>query len=350
MNTNAILNRLEEARGDGRNVVLRAPGMDGWGEEDFAHAVVEGLGDDPKWLDCSYLYDERGSRLFELICQQPEYYLTRTEAEILRLHAREISALTGEVNLVELGSGYSIKTRHILSAYLSEVDDPHYVPVDVSPAALHAARRAIAVSHPEVQFSGLIGTYESALPLLSDLSPAMVIFLGSTVGNMDPTQAGAFFEDLARHLEPGDYVLLGVDLVKDIEILEAAYNDAAGVTAEFTLNIFERMNRELGSRIDVEEIDHVARYNPARKCIETFAEFRTAQVIEVEPLERSFQIAAGERISIEISRKFDLDELVPELRSRGLETRRVFTDPKKSFALLLLQVQSCSPLEGVASR
>jgi L-histidine N-alpha-methyltransferase len=333
-----ILSRLEQARDDGENIVIRAPGMEDWSEEDFAHAVVEGLSDDPKWLDCSYLYDERGSELFELICEQPEYYLTRTEAEILRLYAREISALTGEVNLVELGSGTSVKTRHILNAYLAELEDPHYVPVDVSASALHSARRSIARTHPDVLFSGVIGTYESAMPLLSELSPAMVIFLGSTIGNMDEIQAAAFFEDLSRHMEVGDFVLLGVDLVKDQGILEAAYNDAAGVTAMFTLNIFERMNRELGAEIDTDRINHVARYNPGRKCIETSAEFLSDQVIDVAPLERSFRIARGERVAIEISRKFDLDELVPALRRRGLETQRVFTDPRDWFALLLLQV------------
>jgi L-histidine N-alpha-methyltransferase len=338
MRAKKILSQLEKARENGENVVIRAPGMEGWGDGEFAQSVVEGLGDNPKWLDCSYLYDQRGSELFELISQQPEYYLTRTEIEILRRHAREISTLTGEVNLVELGSGYSVKTRHILSAYLAALDDPHYVPVDVSAAALHAARRTIAETHPEVQFSGVIGTYESAMPLLPELSPAMVIFLGSTIGNMDEAQASAFFADLAQHMEAGDHVLLGVDLVKDHAILEAAYNDAAGVTAEFTLNIFERMNRELGSEIDIAQVEHVARYNPERKCIETFAEFHTGQVIEVEPLQQSFMVSSGERIAIEISRKFDLDELVPALLSHGLETRHVYTDPQGWFAVLLLQV------------
>jgi L-histidine N-alpha-methyltransferase len=337
MSAQNVLPQLEQARSNGENVVIRAPGMKSWNDEDFANSVVDSLGDEPKWLDCSYLYDARGSRLFERICEQPEYYLTRTEAEILRQHAREISALTGDVNLVELGSGYSVKTRHILNAYLAQLEDPHYVPVDVSPAALHSAREAIAATHPGVQFSGVVGTYESAMPLLAALSPAMVIFLGSTIGNMDETQAGAFFEDLSQHLSPGDFVLLGVDLVKDRELLEAAYNDAAGVTAKFTLNIFERMNRELGSAIDISQVEHVARYNPQRKCIETDAEFRSAQVIEVEPLGRSFSVAQGERIAIEISRKFDLDELLPALSARGLHALRVFTDPQDWFALLLLQ-------------
>lgn len=336
MSTQQLLNRLQGPRADGEAILVRAPEA-ARPVQDFAESVVEGLSALPKWLDCTFLYDARGSELFERICQQPEYYLTRTEAALLREHARDIAAITGSVNLVELGSGYSVKTKHILNAYLTEVDEPHYVPIDVSQAALHAAREAIARSHPDVLFSGIIGTYESAFPLLDGLSPAMVIFLGSTIGNMDEAQARAFFEDLAHALRPGDYVLLGVDLAKEAATLEAAYNDAAGVTAAFTLNLFARMNRELGSGVDLETLRHVAAYNPARKCIETFVEFTRAQHVRVAPLGRTFHVSAGERIAVEISRKFELAALGGELAQAGLTLRRTFTDQREWFALLLLQ-------------
>jgi L-histidine N-alpha-methyltransferase len=336
MSTQTLLREIRSAQSDGEGVVLRAPGVT-TREEDFALSVAEGLSAEPKWLDCTYLYDETGSKLFGLICEQPEYYLTRTETRILRDNAAEISAITGNVNLIELGSGYSAKTTHILSAYLELIDDPHYVPVDVSHAALHAARKAIAASHPEVQFSGIMGTYESVIALIPSLSPAMVIFLGSTVGNMNESQANVFFRDLAGQLSSDDFVLLGIDLAKEDKLIEAAYNDAAGITAAFTLNLFARMNRELGSDIDLGHLEHLARYSPTRRRIETHVRFETDQDVYLEPLERTLSLRAGEEVLVEISRKFVLDEMVPELEASGLRICRSFTDARGWLALLLLR-------------
>ena len=336
MNHEAVAERLHEAHANGASVIV--PAVENVASTaEFARSVVEGLQQAPRFLDCAWLYDLRGSELFELITEQPEYYLTRTEAGILRDHADDISRATGAVRLLELGSGYSVKTKHILSAYLDRVDAPHYVPIDVSVSALRSALDEIESSHPGVTFSGIIGYYESVFPLLPRLSPCMVIFLGSTFGNLNETASRLFLTDLANWLSNEDFVLLGLDLVKEVELIERAYNDAAGVTAEFTVNILARMNRELGSDIDLETVEHVSYYNHDRQSIETFVEFEEAQEIYIEPYDRTFEIEAGERISVEISRKFDLEQFVPELSDCGLEVVEVFKDEREWFALLLLR-------------
>lgn len=303
----------------------------------FARSVGAGLADDPKWLHYRFLYDAEGSRLFEGITAQPEYYPTRTEASILERHAEEIRAITGAVTLVELGSGYSVKTEHLLSAYSQDGVETDYVPVDVSVSALREASRSISDNFPEVNFTGISGTYTSAFPVFRQLAPQMVVFLGSTLGNFTETEYEAFWKSIAGHLPVGDWFLVGVDLVKDPAILEAAYNDAAGMTARFSMNYFTRMNRELGSGIDVGEIDHVAAWNADRERVEISAQFNTAQRVRVEPRDEVFPIARGERVLIEISRKFRLPELTADLARFGFRVRREFTDDRGWFGLLLLE-------------
>jgi len=327
--------RFREALGSGTTLV-EAPGTRE-SRLEFARSVVAGLSDEPKWLHCRFLYDAEGSRLFEKITEQPEYYPTRLEAAILAKHAAEIRTITGPRTLVELGSGYSVKTEHLLNAYVDEEYPLLYVPVDVSDTALREASKSIAQHYADVQFTGINGTYRSAFPILRQLSPQMVIFLGSSIGNFNPAETTAFWRNIAGHLPAGDNFLLGIDLVKDIAVLEAAYNDAAGVTAAFTKNYFARMNRELGSEIDIDRIEHVATWNPELRRIEIFAHFGTDQEIYVEPLDERIEISAGERILVEISRKYRVSEVAEELGRFGFDTRRVYTDRKKWFALLLLE-------------
>jgi L-histidine N-alpha-methyltransferase len=304
---------------------------------DFVSSVAAGLDRRPRKLDCRFLYDEKGSRLYEQITLQPEYYLTRTEASILKRHSKEITRLTGPLTLVEFGSGYSVKTGYLLSAYTALSPSLRYVPIDVSESALLGAIRNINQRHPEVQVIGIHGTYQEAFPVFDVTSPIMVIFLGSTIGNMTREEAMIFFNRIAGHLESGDYFLLGVDLLKDREILEAAYNDAAAISDEFTRNLFVRMNRELGSAIDISAIEHVARFNSEREQIEIHARFKRAQTIDLPMLQRSFRIEAGEEILTEISRKFSIEALLPSLEMHGFRARRVFTDERQWFALLLLE-------------
>lgn len=327
--------RFKEAV-DSSAVLVQAPGTSE-SLQAFARSVAAGLNDRPKWLHCRFLYDSEGSRLFEEITRQPEYYPTRTEAAILAERAAEIRRFTGPLTLVELGSGYSVKTEYLLSAYSRDDEPVRYVPVDVSDSALRAASRSIAESFADVDFTGINGTYRSAFPVLRQLSPQMLIFLGSSIGNFNDAETTSFWRSVTDHLPAGDFFLLGVDLVKDADVLEAAYNDAAGVTAKFTNNYFARINRELGAQLDVSQIEHQAIWNPARERVEIYARFHTAQQLYVEPLDRTFEIAAGERILMEISRKYRLPKLQRELAAFGFDLRRVFSDEKKWFALLLLE-------------
>lgn len=327
--------RFKEAVGSGA-VLVQAPGTSE-SLEAFARSVAAGLSDDPKWLHYRFLYDAEGSRLFEEITRQPEYYPTRTEAAILAKHADEIERSTGPVTLVELGSGYSVKTEYLLSAYSRDEEPVRYIPVDVSDSALRAASRSISESFSEVDFTGINGTYRSAFPVLRQLSPQMVVFLGSSIGNFNEAETTSFWRSVADHLPAGDFFLLGVDLVKDVDVLVAAYNDAAGVTAKFTNNYFARINQELGAHLDLAQIEHEAVWNPALERIEIYARFNSRQQLYVEPLDQTFEIQSGERIMIEISRKHRLPRLQRELSAFGFHLRRVFTDDNKWFALLLLE-------------
>ncbi len=303
----------------------------------FARAVGLGLSDRPRWLPSRYLYDAEGSALFEEITQLPEYYPTRTEAGILAAAASAIRAITGPVTLIELGSGSSTKTSHLLEAYGAGGDPVHYVPVDVSDTILQAAYVALQQRHPGVQVTPVQGTYADAFPLFEAHSPSMALFLGSTLGNFNQTEAAWFWEKVSRHLRPGDYFLLGVDLVKDPAILEAAYNDADGVTARFTRNLFARMNRELGSALDLASITHVARYNAPWQRIETHARFETAQDVHLAPLERRHRVEAGAEVMIEISRKFEIAQIEALLHYYGFHLAQAFTDPRGWCAVLLLR-------------
>jgi L-histidine N-alpha-methyltransferase len=314
----------------------RPPEVSG-GVEAFARHVAIGLTDTPRWLSCQYLYDARGSELFEQITRLPEYYPTRTEAGILQSAARDIAELTGDVTLIELGSGSSEKTGYLLSAYTGAYGAAQYVPVDVSKAAIRHARARLENAHPAVRVSPVICEYEEAFPLFRAHAPSMVMFLGSTIGNFNNGESLRFWRSVSEHLGSRDHFLLGVDLVKDRAVLEAAYNDSAGVTAEFTKNLFVRMNRELDAGIDVSEVEHVARYTDEWQRIEIFALFHTKQTIRIAPLDTEVVIGAGERVMIEISRKFVIDHLAKYLSVFGFEVRQVFTDENRWFAVLLLR-------------
>jgi L-histidine N-alpha-methyltransferase len=310
---------------------------------EFARAAAIGLTDTPRWLPCQYLYDARGSELFEEITRQPEYYPTRTEARILERHAAGIRDVTGPVTLLELGSGSSVKTSYLLSAYAEANGEVTYVPVDVSASALDQAGERIARRHPTVRVRGIVGRYEDAFPRLREHSPILAVFLGSTIGNFNHNESSAFWRRVSDALAPGDYFLLGADLVKDKAVLEAAYNDAAGATAAFTNNLFGRMNRELDAGIDVERVEHVARYNETWQRIEIFGRFRTAQTVRIAPMGLAVEIPEGDMVMIEISRKFLLADLKRYLACFGLVAQRVFTDEREWFGLLLLQKGTARP-------
>jgi L-histidine N-alpha-methyltransferase len=319
-----------------RNVVLRAGSLRNH-LADFTESVCSGLGKYPRKLECRFLYDAKGSELYEQICAQPEYYPTRTEAAILRECSRMVSELTGPCHLIELGSGSSTKTDYLLSAYQRFGGPLCYTPIDISATALKMAGQSIIDRRPGVQVIGIHGTYSDSFAVLRFVSPVLLIFLGSTIGNFSVDERRAFWPEVAGSLRGGDYFLLGIDLVKEKHTLEAAYNDAAGITAAFTKNYFARMNRELGCTLDIEEIEHIAFYNQEKYRIEIYAGFRRTQNIDIVPSGKTFTICGGERILIEISTKFRLDEVQRTMHDHGLQIIRTFTDEKKWFALLLLR-------------
>jgi iron(II)-dependent oxidoreductase len=305
----------------------------------FALSVARGLSDHPRWLHCRYLYDARGSELFERICEQPEYYQTRTEAALLAAHAAEIRRLVPGATVVELGSGTSVKTRHLLDAWTAGAARAEYVPVDIDLDVLRRSCAALARAYPSLTIRGIATSYERAFPLLRDGSPFMLVFLGSTIGNLNPHETSDFLDRVSASLAPGDHFLLGIDLVKDVRTLEAAYNDEAGYSAAFTRNLFARMNRELGAGLDLAHVEHVAYYNEQLDRIEIFGRFTRQAIVDLRSLGRRFRIAPGEMVLTEISRKFQVDEVAANAARFDLETVRAFTDPTRAFAVLLLRMR-----------
>jgi L-histidine N-alpha-methyltransferase len=304
----------------------------------FALSVARGLSTRPRQLDCRYLYDEIGSELFARITEQPEYYPTRAEARILSDHADDLARELGAVPICELGSGTSEKTRVLLDAWARVASGEfHYVPVDIDPVVLRGAATALVERHPSLRVSGLATSYENALIRVRELSPKVVLFLGSTIGNFEPAEMDKFLHQVEAALRPGDAFLLGIDLVKEIEVLEAAYNDAAGVTEQFTLNLFDRMNRELDAGIPEKAVEHVAFWNERRDQIEIYGRFRRDVQIELPGLEQRFELSRGEMVRVEVSRKFRVEEMRESLGRYGLRLDRVLTDPEGRFAVLLLR-------------
>ena len=315
----------------------------------FAQSIALGLSTQPRRLSCRYLYDDRGSDLFDQITDQPEYYLTSAEAALLAKHANEICALTGADTLVELGSGTSTKTRHLLDAWTRRAD-ASYVAVDICPGIVAQSCEALAAAYPGLEVRGIAGSYEQAMPRLGMFSPLTVAFLGSTIGNLDEPELAAFLDELAAGLSSGDHFLLGIDLVKDIATLEAAYNDRAGVTAEFTKNLFVRMNRELGTTLDVDQIDHVAYYNQDCERIDIFARFNEETILELDQLGRRFRIAAGEMVQTEISRKFRIPEMIDRLGRHGFSFVQSFTDDDERFALIVARKRALRAVHAETRR
>lgn len=302
----------------------------------FAGAIAAGLSATPRTLDSRWLYDAAGSALFERITTVPEYYLTRVEDTLLARHAAALRRLIGPQTLIELGCGNAEKTRHLLRAWCA-AGSTHYLGVDVSAAALDTAVDGLRRACPSAQVSTLLGAWDHCWSAIADVGPACVLLLGSSLGNLDESATDALFANLAEALAPGSHFLLGVDLAKDAARLQHAYDDAAGVTASFTRNLFARMNRELGTRLPLAAIEHVARWNERAGQIEIDARFTRAADIHLPELARSFHIAAGETIRTEISRKFEIDALAGVAASHELRLRERFVDPQWGYALLLFQ-------------
>jgi L-histidine N-alpha-methyltransferase len=302
----------------------------------LAEDVREGLTAAFKELPPKHLYDTRGAELFEQICDLPEYYPTRTERAILERVAGELIAQTGARELVELGSGSATKTRLLLDAMRDAGTLESFVAVDVTESFVRDSAAELLAEYPGLKVHGLIADFERHLDRLPPASgPRLLAFLGGTIGNFAPAARRRFLRSVCSLLGPEDHLLLGTDLVKDRATLEAAYDDSAGVTAEFNRNILHVLNRELGADFDPAAFDHVARFDTEHEWIEMRLRAREAQRVTLTALDLTVDFEAGEDIRTEISAKFTRERVAAELTAAGMVLAAWHTDDNGWFALSL---------------
>lgn len=297
--------------------------------------VVAGLGSARRWLPPKWFYDARGSELFEQITRLPEYYPTRAEREILDAHAGDLARRTSAHSLVELGSGSSEKTRLLLSALRDHGTLEEFVPLDVSESALREAVQAIVSDYPALRVHGVVGDFTQPLEGLPGESPRLVAFLGGTIGNLLPEERQDFLTGVRRVLRHDEWLLLGTDLVKDPSTLVRAYDDSAGVTAEFNLNVLRVLNRELGADFPLEEFSHVALWDAEHEWVEMRLRAGRAMRVTVPAVDLVVDLDEGEEIRTEISAKFRREGVEGELKAAGFELDRWWTDDAGRFALSL---------------
>ncbi|HXZ66509.1 MAG TPA: L-histidine N(alpha)-methyltransferase [Streptosporangiaceae bacterium] len=306
--------------------------------EELRADVRAGLTATPKTLPPKYFYDERGSLLFDEITRLPEYYPTRAETSILRQHAAEIAELSRCESLVELGSGTSTKTGLLLRALLDRGTLREFIPLDVDSAVLTDAAETLAAQYPSLWLAPVVGDFEHDLHAVPPGGRRMIAFLGSTIGNLEPSARASLLGEVASSLGAGDTFLLGTDLVKDVGRLLRAYDDAAGVTAEFNRNVLSVVNRELGADFKPDRFDHVALWDPVNEWIEMRLRAVGEQLVTIRDLDLSVRFAAGEELRTEISAKFRSDGLRAELAAAGLEAVRFWTDRDGDFGLTLARL------------
>jgi L-histidine Nalpha-methyltransferase len=304
---------------------------------EMARDVREGLTASPKELSPKYFYDERGSQLFEQITELAEYYPTRAEREILAERSAEILATAGTPGtLVELGSGSASKTRHLLDAMREAGSLRTYVPVDISEEITHATARDLVDEYPGLDVRGLVCDFENHLERVHDDGhPRLIAFLGGTIGNLYPGERREFLTRIAALFGPGDHLLLGTDLVKETARLEAAYDDAAGVTAEFNKNVLHVLNRELDADFEVDAFEHIARYDAREERMDIRLRSLAEQSVHLAELDLAVEFAAGEEMRTEISTKFTRERLECVYTESGLQMSGWFTDAAGDYALSL---------------
>jgi L-histidine N-alpha-methyltransferase len=299
--------------------------------------VRAGLTAPRKTLPPKYFYDARGSQLFDEITRLPEYYLTRAETAILERYAGQIAELSRCESLVELGSGTSAKTQLLLRALLEGGTLREFVPFDLDPTVLGAASTRLAAEYPGLRIAPVVGDFERDLGIIPPARRRMIVFLGSTIGNLEPAPRASFLSQVANALRPGDAFLLGTDLVKDTGRLVRAYDDAAGVTADFNRNILRVVNRDLDADFAVDEFQHVAVWDPASEWIEMRLRAPGEQHVTIGDLGMTVFFAGGEELRTEISAKFRRDGIEAELAAAGLKTVAFWTDPDGDFGLTLAE-------------
>lgn len=301
----------------------------------FAEDVRAGLTAQPKTLPPKYFYDALGSQLFEAICLLPEYYLTRAETEIFERHAAEIIAqLPSPITLVELGSGSSVKTRLLIEAVLAGQGALHYQPLDISASILEASAAKLLGDYPQLRITAQAADYTRALGAVArrEGERALVLFLGSNIGNYTPDEARALLSQIRAALRAGDGLLLGADLKKPASILEPAYDDTLGVTAAFNLNLLLRINRELGADFNLAQFQHRAHFNEAQNRIEIHLVSRIAQTVNISALNLSVAFQAGETIHTENSYKYELGQLTALAEEAHFKPARVWFDAAERFS------------------
>jgi L-histidine N-alpha-methyltransferase len=301
----------------------------------MAYDVMAGLRAQQKYIPSKYLYDARGSRLFELICNLPEYYPTRIELRLLCTHAKDIVRGFGDGDLVELGSGANWKIRTLLEALGRRCkSDVRYMPVDVCASALTQSAAELTAVYPKLRINGIVADFTRDLHCIQSDRPKLVLFFGSTIGNLNEREASSFLQGVAATLNPGDRFLLGLDMVKPVEIIEAAYNDSRSVTAEFNKNILLVINRELRANFNPNSFDHVAFFNSEEERVEMHLRARKDTWVEVKAIAASFVLRKGETIRTEICRKFTRHGAEKLIRDAGMGVSRWYSDPKGWFSLL----------------
>lgn len=301
----------------------------------LARDVRRGLTKSLKELPPKYFYDTHGAALFEQICALPEYYLTRTEHAVLERIADEVVASGRPTTLVEFGSGSSRKTRLLLDAMARAGRLNLYVPIDISADMLRQSAHALADDYPGLRVHGVIGDFEHPVESLPAEGPRLIIFMGGTIGNLTPDEATGFLQGVARLLAPEDRFLLGTDLVKDVEVLERAYNDAAGVTAAFNRNMLSVINHNLDADFDLDRFEHLAFYNSEEFRIEMHLVSRESHQVWIDALGLAVDMAKGESIRTEISCKYTREMVETMLAGAGLRLLRWDTDRDNLFALSL---------------
>jgi dimethylhistidine N-methyltransferase len=302
---------------------------------EFARDVESGLKANPKQLHCRYFYDEEGSRLFEAICQLPEYYLTRAEREILLTQAAEIAAACpANLTLVELGSGSAAKTRILIEALLQRQETLRYVPVDISRSALEDSSRALLQEYAGLEIVAIAAEYQDGLQKLQSAvaGPKLILWLGSNVGNFERADAADFLRQVRDTMNPADRLLVGIDLRKGRAVLEPAYDDAQGVTARFNLNLLARINRELGGQFDLQGFRHRAVYDEKIGRVEMYLDSACDQTVLIDGLGLNISFAAGEAVHTENSYKYSLAEIEALAAAAGLRLERQWLDGERRFS------------------
>lgn len=300
----------------------------------FAEDVRLGLTSENKFLLPKYFYDDRGSELFEMICETEEYYPTQAEMNILKNLSDTISERNQEKSLiVELGSGSSLKTNYILKSFLKTREKLHYIPIDVSDILIESSKILIE-KYDRLYITGLVSLYEEGMDFLSsDDSPKLILFLGSSIGNFTEDETVAFMKTLKNYMNKTDRLLIGFDLRKDMKILLNAYNDSKGITSDFNLNILNRINIELNGNFDINKFEHQAIFNEDKSRIEMYLIAKEPVKVEVKDIDEIISFERGEKIHTENSYKFTIEMIENLAQKSGLEFSDYYTDEKKYFSL-----------------